>query len=491
MPLNLFARGMTGPMWLPPRPLPLGPRSLFELGPYGPSNVMDPNSVARDPDANRSLPDGSLHAPQLPITEVSGARGFQNPFMGSQAGSADLGQFQNPFAAAAQAVAQQQEQKAQNSGQRNGGTGMMNTGAKPGPISRTLQTGVGIPSNLAAALTTYLGQQQAVAEAEAQRAQQAQMAAQGAQQQVDGLEGKPAPRMGAGAEFTERLFGGMSQAIAPNMNGQALSENHIAGENERIKEQHLRRLQIMHQHADRLSQRAEQLGDYAGALKHETLKDKYAREFELQKYGDDKKFQERSLALQERVRTEDQQWRRMTTVAEGHRKAAERFESQALSYEKQLESKDFKGDRREYRSRIAKLRAQASERDNLAQDMLRQASGLKTIEGTSVTRLRADMSEAFSSGARWEDVAAALTSDGHGPGDRAKAKEIWEELAAQGQPEQDSNGLMYNLGQGARKLDPNRAAFGITQGIGNFGRGVAGLPPDKSQYADPVDVFWR
>lgn len=397
----------------------------------------------------------------------------------------------NPLAITAQAMAARQQQANQNSGQRNAGT-MFNTAARGGSVHSTLERGVGIPSTLAQALTTFLGAQSAFAQAEQERAAQAQQAASGAQQQADQAERAPTPQMGAGAEFAGRLFGGMSQAIAPQMNGQALSEGHINDENTRLKEQHLRRLQIMHQHADRLSQRAEQLGDYAGALKYETLKDKYSKEFELQKYGDEQRDRQEQLDisrgqldLQRRVHAADQDWRRRTTNADGFERNAEGFERRAEKIEEDIRTGRLKTDAREARAQVKNLKQRAEIYRTKALDERHIASGLKLDDGTNLVQLHSEITDLYKAGIRdWETVSSALATDGYGPKAREAARKKWDELSANDQTAAEGDpSILHGLGATARDIGPH-VGFEVGKGVDNIIRGLSGQPANSGQYND-------
>lgn len=96
------------------------------------------------------------------------------------------------------------------------------------------------------------------------------------QQAMDEPVAQPTPA----AEFATRLAGNLSQAIAPQLNGQQSAEAHISGQRGALQQRQLMRLQLLEKHADILAERAMRLGDTEQAQKLHMQAQKAAAEQE-------------------------------------------------------------------------------------------------------------------------------------------------------------------------------------------------------------------
>lgn len=88
-----------------------------------------------------------------------------------------------------------------------------------------------------------------------------------AETQLNSMVARGTPQVGPAEAFGRRLAGGISSAIAPQMQGQQLAEAGIDDENTRMRQNHTVKLQRMEQLYNKLAEKAAKFGDMEQELK--------------------------------------------------------------------------------------------------------------------------------------------------------------------------------------------------------------------------------
>ena len=133
-----------------------------------------------------------------------------------------------------------------------------------------------------------------IADVQAQ-AEQANTGLAEAQANLDKLIAGGAPRVGNAEGFARRLAGGVSSAIAPQMQGMQLAESGIQSDEARMRENHMIKLQRLEQINSRLADKAAKFNDLESELKFRKEEFKVSQQLAALREAD-----QRDLALKTR-----------------------------------------------------------------------------------------------------------------------------------------------------------------------------------------------